>query len=236
MIDFVYKLKDILPDWPLDSKLSLEEISSATKTSIPHVIQYFSDGLKKSIDVTDRISHDEAKLALSQLCVELRSELEQRGFELAEKQAQTLEAYHRMMKKVRPQMQIHSWRTVFRTLSYFAGENREYLPDEYLATICSDIIRIGIKAGENVQELGRWLEMAVAVSLHQNTRFGVEEALDFIDAYSEDFLNEASGKGSFLLGNLLSAIEERAARFGLWEEYQSLINKLYPDDAAIKDE
>lgn len=231
MIDFVYKLKDILPDWPMDSKLTLEEISSATKTSVPHVIQYFSDGLKKNIDVTDRISHDEAKSALTQLCVELRSELEERGRELADKQARTVEAYHHMMVKVRPQLQVQNWHTVFRTLSYFAGENRDYLPDEYLTTLCSDIIRIGIKARENLQELGRWLEMAVAVSLHQNTRFGVEEALDFIDAYSEDFLNEAAGKGALLLGNLLSAIEERAARFGLWEEYQSLINELFPGDA-----
>lgn len=231
MIDFVYKLKDILPDWPLDSKLTLEQISHATKTSVPHVIQYFSDGLQKSIDVTDRISHDEAKLALSQLCVELRSELEQRSRELEAKQNRTVKAFHRMMMKVRPQMQNHQWRTVFRTLSYFAGENRDYLPDEYLTTLCSDIIRIGIKADENIQELGRWLEIAVAVSLHQNSRFGVEEALDFIDVYSEFFIEEPTGKGALLLGNLLSAVEERAARFGLWEEYQSLINQLYPPDS-----
>ncbi|MCY4380953.1 MAG: hypothetical protein OXC40_05245 [Proteobacteria bacterium] len=228
MIEFVYKLKDILPEWPNDSKLSLEEISSATETSVPHLIQYLGDGLKKNIDVTDKISHEDAKSALTQLCIDLRSELEERSKQLADKQARTIRAYHKMMTKVRIQLQTQRWRTVFRTLSYFAGENRDNLPDEYLTTLCSDIVRIGIKAGENFQELGRWLEMAVAVSLHRSTKEGVEEALDLIDAYSEDFFNEPSGKGALLLGNLLSAIEERAARFGLWEDYQSLINQLYP--------
>lgn len=229
MIDFVYKLRDILPEWPVDSSLTLEDISNATKTSVPHVIQYFSEGLKKNIDVTDTISLEDARTALSQLCIDLRSELEERSRELAEKKSKTVEAYHKMMTRVRVQLKSQNWRTVFRTLSYFTGENREYLPDEYLTSLCSDIIRIGIKAGENFQELGRWLEMAVAVSLHRNQRSGVEEALDFIDAYSEEFLNEPSGKGALLLGNLISAIEERAARFGLWEEYQSLIHQLYPE-------
>ncbi|MCY4443972.1 MAG: hypothetical protein OXC44_04130 [Proteobacteria bacterium] len=229
MIDFVYKLKDILPQWPTDSTLSVEDISSATETSVPHVIQYFSDGLKKSLDVTDKISHDEAKTALVQLTRELRSELEARSRELAQKQAQTLEAYERMMLRMRRELQGRNWPKAFRTLSYFAGENRENLPDDYLISLCSDIVRIGIKAGENIQELGRWLEMAVAVGLHQNSKEGVEEALDLIDAYSEDFLQEDTGKGALLLGNLLSAIEERAARFGLWEEYGSLINQLYPE-------
>lgn len=232
MIDFVYKLKDILPEWPVDSKLSLEEISTVTQTSVPHVIQYFSDGLKKSFDVTDKISHEEARSALTQLTKEIRSELEVRSRELAAKQVKTLEAYDRMMTKVRLQLKARNWHTVFRTLSYFAGENRENLPDDYLTALCSDILRIGIKSGENFQELGRWLEMAVAVSLHQNTRDGVEEALDFVDAYSEDFLSEDSGKGALLLGNLLSAIEERAARFGLWEEYQSLIQRLFPTQSS----
>lgn len=226
MIDFVHKLKGILPEWPTDTKLSLEELSSVTQTSVPHIIQYFSDGLGKNFDVTDSISHEEARSALTQLSRELRSELEAHSRVLAEKQARTLEAYDRMMAKARPQLLARNWATVFRTLSYFAGEYRENLPDDYLTSLCSDIVRIGLKAGENIQELGRWLEMAVAVALHRNTQGGVEEALDFIDAYSEAFLQEASGKGALLLGNLLAAVEERAARFGLWEEYQSMMRQI----------
>ena len=235
MIEFVHKLKDILPEWPTDTKLSLEEISSVTHTSVPHIIQYFSDGLGKSLDVTDAITHDEARAALTQLSRELRSELEAHSKALADKQAKTLEAYDRMMTKIRPQLLARNWGTVFRTLNYFAGEHRENLPDDYLISLCSDIIRIGLKAGENIQELGRWLEMAVAVSLHRNTQAGVEEALDFIDAYSEAFLQESTGKGGLLLGNLLAATEERAARFGLWEEYQAMMRSISESPRSISE-
>ena len=60
------------------------------------------------------------------------------------------------------------------------------LPDDYLTTLCSDIAGIGIKANENIQKLGRWLEMGITVAL-RNTKDGIEEALDLIDAYGENF-------------------------------------------------
>ena len=85
-----------------------------------------------------------------------------------------------------------------------------------------------LKANENIQELGRWLEMGVAVALHRHSKNGIEEALDLIDAYGENFLTEETGKGALILGNLLAALEEPAARFELWEEYKALINQLYP--------
>ena len=82
--------------------------------------------------------------------------------------------------------------------------------------------------GADIQELGRWLEMGVAVALHRHSKNGIEEALDLIDAYGEHFLSEDTGKGALILGNLLAALEEPAARFELWEDYKALINQLYP--------
>ena len=230
MIDFVCKLKDMLPQWPNDTKFSLEEISNVTDTSIPHIIQCFSDGLKKNLDVNQLISHDEAKTALTQLCREYRRELELKNKKLAEQQAQAIKGYRSLMTRIRTPLKQHNWPMVFRSLCYFAGEHRDSLPYEYLATLCSDILRIGIKAGENIQILGSWLEMAIAIALHQNNKESVTDALDFIDAYSDHFLNESSGKGALLLGNILAALEEKTARFGLWEDYQTLIDELYPQN------
>ena len=229
MIDFVCKLKDMLPHWPNDSKFSFEEISNVTETSIPHIIQCFSDGLKKNLDGGEMISHDDAKTALTQLCREYRRELEARSKKLAKQQQLAIKCYHAMMSRVRNTLKDHNYPMAFRTLSYFAGEYRDSLSYEYLITLCSDILRIGIKAGENVQVLGNWLEMAIAVSLHQDNKNAVLDALDFIDAYSDFFINESTNKGSLLLGNILAAVEEKSARFGLWEEYQKLIDDLYPN-------
>ncbi len=116
----------------------------------------------------------------------------------------------------------------FRTLTYFVGEFERDLPDDVIVTTCSDAIRFGIKAKENIQELGRWLQKAVATSMKVQGRNSVEEALDLLDAYGEHFLNEGSGKGSLIVGNILAALEEPAARFELWEQYKALVGQLYP--------
>jgi hypothetical protein len=228
MIDFVYRLNGIIPNWPTGTKLSLQQLSQNTETSIPHLIQYLTDGLGKDVDIAAMLSSEEAQEALHNLSNRIRPQLEARERAIAEKRAKTIQSYDRMMGKVRIQLTQKNWHTAFRTMSYFAGENRDFLPDDYLTTLCSDIVRIGIKAKENIQELGRWLEMGVAVALHRHSKNGIEEALDLIDAYGENFLNEDTGKGALILGNLLAALEEPAARFELWEEYKALINQLYP--------
>lgn len=228
MIDFVYKLGSILPNWPSGNKLSLQQISQNTETTIPHLIQYLSDGLGKDIDIAAMLSIDEAQEALHNLSNRIRPQLEAREKALAMKRNKTIKSYDRMMVRVRAQMQSKNWHSVFRTLSYFTGENRDFLPDDYLTTLCSDIVRIGVKAQENIQELGRWLEMGIAVAMHRHSKDGIEEALDLIDAYGEHFLTEETGKGALILGNLLAALEEPAARYELWEEYKVLINQLYP--------
>lgn len=228
MIDFVYKLKAMIPNWPAGSRVSIQQLAQSTETSIPHIIQYLTDGLGKDIDIAAMLSSEEASEALHNLSNRIRPQLEAREKALAEKRARTIKAYDRMMGKVRMQLSVKNWHTSFRTMTYFAGENRDYLPDDYLTTLCSDIVRIGIKSNENIQELGRWLEMGVAVAIHRHSKDGIEEALDLIDAYGDNFLNEESGKGALILGNLLAALEEPSARFELWEEYKSLINQLYP--------
>ena len=233
MIDFVYRLNNMMPNWPAGNKLSLQQLSQNTETSIPHLIQYLTDGLGKDIDIAAMLTAEEAKEALHNLSNRIRPQLEARERAIAEKRAKTISSYNRIMGKVRVQLTNKSWHTAFRTLSYFAGENRDFLPDDYLTTLCSDIVRIGIKANENIQELGRWLEMGIAVALHRHTKDGIEEALDLIDAYGENFLSEDTGKGALILGNLLAALEEPAARFELWEEYKALINQLYPIDVTL---
>ena len=228
MIEFVYRLNGMMPNWPVGTKLSLQQIAQNTETSIPHLIQYFTDGLGKDIDIAAMLTNEEAREALHNLSNRIRPQLEAREKAVAEKRAKTINSYDRMMSRLRTQLIGKNWHSAFRTMSYFAGENRDYLPDEYLTTLCSDIVRIGLKANENIQELGRWLEMGVAVALHRHSKNGIEEALDLIDAYGENFLTEETGKGALILGNLLAALEEPAARFELWEEYKALINQLYP--------
>lgn len=229
MIDFIYKLNEILPTWPTGTRWSLPQISKVTKTSMPHVIQYLSEGLGKDLDIAGSISSDEAAEALELLSRRIKPQIEERERLFAKQREQALLAYDRVMDKIRVMHAARNWHGAFRTLSYFTGQNEEHLPKDVLITLCSETVRTGIKAEANMQELGQWLQKGVSVSMSLHTKDGIEDALDLIDAYGEFFLGEESGKGPLLLGNILAAIEESAARYELWEQYKSLVGQLYPE-------
>ncbi|MDD1422610.1 hypothetical protein MEO40_26600 [Dolichospermum sp. ST_sed1] len=228
VIDFIYKLNSVLPNWPSSAHWTLNQISHATSTSVPHVLQYISEGLSKELDVTGVVSHDEAMQAIDLLSKKLRPQIEVREKYLAEKRKKAVEAYERMMEKTRVLMSSGNKHAAYKTLIYFAGQYEAELPREILVSACSDAVRIGIKAGINILELGRWLQKGVSVLMTKQSKESIEDALDLIDAYGEYFLQEESGIGAILLGNALASLEEPAALHELWEQYKALVANLYP--------
>lgn len=229
MIDFIYKLVDVLPTWPQGSKKSLSQISEITGTSMPHVVQYLSEGLGRDLEISGVITNDEATEAVKLLSRRIQPQIDERERLLAERRAFALSSYERVNEKLRRLQGAGNWHGAFRTLSYFAGQFEDDLPKDVLISACAEAVRFGIKSQANMQELGQWLQKGVAVALSLRSRYGIEEALDLIDAYGEYFLQENSGKGPLLLGNVLAALEEPAAQYELWEEYKSLIEQLYPE-------
>ena len=229
MIDFIYRLNEVLPSWPTGTRRSLTQISEITKTSMPHVVQYLSEGLGKDIDVTGFITEDEAAEAVKLLSKRIQPEIEERERVLEERRILALRGLDRILEKVRIMQLSKNWYGAFRTLSYFAGQHENDLPPDSLILLCSETVRTGIKSKANMQELGQWLQKGVGVAMSQHSKDGVEDALDLIDAYGEYFLMEESGKGPLLLGNILAVLEEPAARYELWEEYKSLVGQLYPE-------
>ena len=229
MIDFIYKLNEVLPTWPTGTRRSLMQLSEITGTSMPHVIQYLSEGLGKDIEVGGAITGEEVVEALQLLSSQIQPEIEERERQLEERKNLAIRAYDRTSEKVRVLQLAGNWHSAFRTLSYFTGQYEEDLPKEVLISLCSEAVRAGMKSGANMQELGQWLQKGVAIAVGQHSRHGIEEALDLIDAYGDFFLGEESGKGAMLLGNILAVLEEPAARYELWEEYKSLVGQLYPE-------
>lgn len=228
MIDFIYRLNDIIPSWPAGARWTLNHISDVTETSIPHILQYLSEGLGKEIDVAGLVTCEEAIEAINVLSQKIRPEIEERERRIAERRAYALQAFDRIMDKLRIMQAQGNWHSAFRTLSYFAGQHQDDLPRDIFITLCSDAVRVGIKSNANMQELGQWLQKAVATAMSSHTKEGVEEALDLVDAYGDYFLSEDSGKGPLLLGNILAVLEEPAARYELWEQYKNLVGQLYP--------
>ena len=229
MIDFIYKLNEVLPSWPTGARRSLTQISELTGTSMPHLIQYLSEGLGKDLEVGGFITSDEAVEAIELLSKRIQPQIEERERMLEERRHFAMRAYDRTMEKMRVMQLDGKWHAAFRTLSYFTGQYEHDLAKDVLISLCSETVRTGIKAEANMQELGQWLQKGVAIAMAQHSRQGIEEALDLIDAYGEFFLSEDSGKGPLLLGNILAVLEEPAARYELWEEYKSLVGQLYPE-------
>ena len=229
MIDFIYKLNEVLPNWPTGARRTLAQLSEITGTSMPHIIQYLSEGIGKDMEIGGFITSDEACEAVELLSKRIQPQIEERERLLEERRQYASKAYDRIMEKIRIMQLDGKWHSSFRTLSYFAGQYENDLSKDILISLCSETVRTGIKSKAYMQELGQWLQKGVAVAMSQHTKQGIEEALDLIDAYGEFFLSEESGKGPLLLGNVLAVLEEPAARFELWEEYKSLVGQLYPE-------
>ena len=90
MLDFLYKLNDVLPAWPQEEKWTLRQLSQATETSVPHVLQYLGEGLGKEIEVAALITHKEANDAINLLTTRLRPQIEERERLLAARRAKLL--------------------------------------------------------------------------------------------------------------------------------------------------
>ncbi|MFK7872144.1 MAG: hypothetical protein AB8C84_03090 [Oligoflexales bacterium] len=228
MIEFLYRLSDALPSWEPDAEWSLARVSEETQTSVSYVLQCFSDVLERDFDITESMTLKDAARVVEVLRDRCRDEIVQRERFAEQKRHVAVEAYDRAMDRLRVTLYRKQWYSAFRGLCYFTGQYEENLPRELVVNLCSEIVRVGIKSDANIQELGRWLEHGVSVSMTAQSREGVEDALDLVDAYAAHFLDEVSGNGMRLLGNILAILEEPSARFELWQQYKDLVDGLYP--------
>ncbi len=228
MIDFIYNLNEKLPFWLEGSAHTVEEIALATATSVPHVIQYLSEGLGKDVELNQSITVEEAQRVMEALALANRHLMEERERLLAELRAHATTCFERSMERALEMQAAKNWHGAYRSLYYLAGQYEKDLPVDLLVTTLSEAIRCGIKAQTNIQELGQMLQKAVGYAMGTHSRQGVEDALDLVDAYGEFFFQENTGRGPLLLGNILAVVEEPAARFELWDTYKRLVDRLYP--------
>ena len=228
MIDFIYNLNEQLPSWTEKHAHTIEEIALATSTSIPHVIQYLSEGLGKDVELSQSITTEEAQRVLEALALSNRPLMEERERLLALRRQNAVAAFERSLEKSIEMQAARNWHGAYRSLHYLAGQYEKDLPVDLLVTTLSEAIRCGIKAQTNIQELGQLLQKAVGYAMGTRSRQGVEDALDLVDAYGEFFFQENTGRGPLLLGNILAVVEEPAARYELWDTYKRLVDRLYP--------
>lgn len=228
MIGNIYKVSEVLSQWNVSDQKTFSEISASTGISIPHVLQILSEGTGKEFDVSETVSVEDIKGAIANLKKRYRQQIEEREKEIEARKVLAISIYEKTFEKIQTMQVKGLWYQSFKTISYLAGQFAAELPLDLFITAASEAVRCGLKAKANMQELGQWLQKAVAASMSKKSREGIEEALDLIDAYGEAFLDEDSGKGPLIVGNVLAALEEPSARYELWEQYKNLVDQLYP--------
>ncbi len=207
IIKFMEVLERVLRTWPDGEKQTFFALAEQTKFNIPHVIEFLSEGLERSLDVHDPISKKDTEQALSSLQHRLQHELEADRQRRQSRQDQSVRAYNRIMTKVCELTRERQWYQAYRTLSYFGGSHVEFLDRDSLITLCNDCVRIGGKAEVNLQELGQWLRRGAENCLAAGPLDGLEEAMEFVDAHSDHFTKDERGMGPRIIETILQDLQ-----------------------------
>lgn len=227
MLDFICELERVLSKWPENASWNLAQIADQTATGVPQVVDILSDTLDRELEVHEALTRAEAMKALDILKDRMSGQLQARQKRLEVRREKAIRAFDLTMEKVRVLQGAKNWRSAYKTLSYYVGRHEKDLPGELLLSLCGECLRLGFKAEANLQELSMWLRKGVAASLSSETAHGVEEALDFIDAYGELFQEESqAAPGRRLLGSVMEGLKREAVSHNLAPQYEVLAKDL----------
>jgi hypothetical protein len=222
MLDFMLALERLLKIWPDNTKLDVTKIAEMTKTKVYQAVEYLSETLNKEIDIHEPMSFNEISKARALMQETLRGEIEKRRrIENEEIQNATM-SFQQTMEKVRHMQTSRNWRSAYKTLEYFYGKHRDRLSTDIVVTIADECLRSGVKDQANFQELSCWLQRGVAALLRSNTHEVIEEALDFVDAYGDYFLDKNQEKGEELLKNIFLMLKPSAMEFDLTPKFNDI--------------
>ena len=209
MLEFVQALTKLVAAGDSSTQWEVGEIARDCDYPCHRVFEYLSIALGDGIDVREPISRSTLLQALVILKEKTRPQFILQQKRMLEQREKALKNYQIIMGKVRNSQQRGEWRKAYRSLSYYVSDNAHNLPVDLLLTIYNDCLRLGIKSGTNLQDLGGWLRRVVDVVLQDSEAVSLQDAIDFLDTYQDEFLNDASGAGSKLLRNIIMPLRER---------------------------
>ena len=227
MLDFICELERVLEKWPDNVSWTLAQIADYTNTGVPQVVDFLSDTLDRELEVHETLTHDEATKALAILKDRMSAELAARERRMVVRRDKAIRAYDVTMEKVRVLQAAKSWRSAYKTMSYYVGRYEKDIPVDLLPSMCGECLRLGIKSDANLQELSQWLRKGVTACLAAGLPESTEDALDFLDAYGDHFVSDTSSDGSRrLIGNVLESLKVQAEAHDLVPRYAALAKDL----------
>ena len=227
ILDFICELESVMAKWPEGASWTLAQVADATSTGVPQVVDIVSDTLDREIEVHEALTHAEAAQILATLKERMAGELAARAKRLEQRRDKAMRAYDVTMEKVRVLQSTKSWRSAYKTLSYYVGCHEKDLPEDLMVTLCGECLRLGFKSDANLQELSLWLRKGVAACLSLGTPQATEDAIDFLDAYGDYFMDEKTSESSRrLIGSVVESVKAQATTHNLAPRFETLVKDL----------
>lgn len=226
MLNFVLEFERVIGKWPENTPWTISQIADYTNASVSTAVDAISTSLNREFDIQETISATEGRLVLQCLRERMSRQLDARLRKIQSEKDAAMRSYDLTMDSIRVSQQAKDWRTAYKTLSYFVGRYEKNIDQHLLVSLCGDCIRLGQKAGCNVQELGSWMRKAVESAALSGSPDAVEDALDFIDAYGEIFMADSQGVGGKILTNALTVLEIPSLDYNLTTQWSTLSSQL----------
>ena len=207
MLEFALAFEKVLTRWPDNTPWTIAQIADFTNSSISTSVDAISTTLNREFDVQETITPNEARQVLAALKDRLSRQFEARERRIQDDRAAAMRAYDLTMERVRVTQMAKDWRSSYKTLAYFVGRYDKNISHDLLVTLCGDCIRLGQRAGFNMQEIGQWFRKAVEAAILSGNQDVLEDVLDFVDAYGEIFAADMNGVGGKILNNALNVLE-----------------------------
>jgi hypothetical protein len=207
MLEFALAFEKVLSRWPDNTPWTIAQIADFTNSSVSTSVDAISTTLNREFDVQETITPAEGRQVLALLKERLHRQLDARDRRAQADRDAAMRAYDLTMDRIRVSQMAKDWRMAYKTLAYFVGRYDKNISHDLLMTLCGDCIRLGSKAGFNMQEIGQWFRKAIEASILSSSHEHLEDALDFVDAYGEIFSADMNGVGGKILLNALNILE-----------------------------
>ncbi len=226
ILDFICELEIVVSKGPDTSVWNLAQVADLTGANVPQVVDIVTDTLERELEVHETITHAEAALMLAKLRERMAGELAARQRRIDAQREKAVKAYDLAIDRVRALEAAKNWRSAYKTLSYYVGCHEKDIPFELMQLVAGDCLRLGAKCQANLQEMSQWLRKGIQACLAGGTIDAIEEAIDFLDAYGDYFVDDGSEPGKRLLRSVVESVKDAASHHELPPRVNELLQTL----------
>lgn len=209
---FVEELDRVVAKWPDNAVWTVSMVAAYTGASQDEAEVWFSFGLETSLDFQTRLTADQGRHATARLKEAVRDGAHVHRVETRAVAEATTARYQALKSRLRELAAEKDWRRAYKNLSNFVAQEGDRLTFEDQIEALGDCLRYGTKGEVAAGDLVQWIKKGVEVSLIDGSKQGAEDALDFIEAYGDYFVEQGN---KLIIETLLTSLDKPIEQFSL---------------------